>query len=136
MRLQVNDFMTPTVLSAEGSTPVGEIRNMMKRNGIHAIPITDQMPDGEWHIQGIVTATDLCRKVDETLPISEVMTDCRVHVISGNMGAQAAAKTMLKNNLHHLVVMENGKMIGMVSSLDFVKLVSEYLLEPKLIVET
>lgn len=131
MRLQVKNFMTSMVLTTDINTTVSEIRDMMKRNGVHAIPITEHFPNGDWQIKGIVTATDLCRKVNDSLPVHEVMNDCRVHVIPPNMGAKAAAKNMLKHKVHHLVVMEDGKIIGMLSSQDFVKLVSEFILEPK-----
>lgn len=130
MRLQVKDFMTSMVLTTDMKTTVGEIRDMMKRNGIHSIPITEHFPNGEWQIKGIVTASDLCRKVNDTLPINEVMNECRVHVIPPNMGVQAAAKNMLKHKVHHLVVMEDGQITGILSSQDFVKLVSSHKLEP------
>lgn len=136
MRLQVNDFMTPMVLTADGTTTVGEIRNMMQRNGVHAIPIIKRMPNDSWSIKGIVTSTDLCKKMDENQPIQEVMNECRVHVIAVNTSVQAAAKMMLKHKVHHLVVMDDGHIIGMISSQDFVKLVADYVLEPRYISET
>ena len=131
MRLQVNDFMTTNVITAEETTTVGEIRNIMKRNRIHAVPIMARMPNDEWGIQGIVTATDLCKRINDATPINEVMNDCRVHVVRSNMGAQAAAKNMLKHKVHHLVVMDDGNIIGMISSQDFVKLVAKLSLKPK-----
>ncbi|WP_417201408.1 CBS domain-containing protein [Bizionia sp.] len=36
---------------------------------------------------------------------------------------------MLRHDVHHMVVMDEGNIVGMISSLDFVKLVAEYSLE-------
>lgn len=129
MRIQVNDFMTTTVVTAEGTNTVGEVRTMMKRHGIHAIPIVEHIPNGELNIRGIITATDLCMEVNDSVPLDQVMLPTRVHVIPSNTGVRSAAKNMLRHEVHHLVVMEDGKIIGMISSQDFVKLVARYELD-------
>ena len=52
-----------------------------------------------------------------------------VHVVHKNSSAQAAAKMMLRHEVHHIVVMDDGEIIGIISSLDFVKLVAEHILD-------
>jgi CBS domain-containing protein len=42
-----------------------------------------------------------------------------------NNRVKDAAKTMVKHNIHHMIVMEDGKVIGMVSSMDIIKVYSE-----------
>ena len=129
MRVQVKDFMSTSVITAEGEKSVGEIRTLMQRKAIHAIPIlgpTEQSNNLETALQGIITATDLCRVVDDNISVKEVLTPTLVHVINKNTSAKSAAKMMLKHKVHHLVVMEDGKIIGMISSLDFVKLVAKH----------
>jgi len=49
----------------------------------------------------------------------------RVHNVLKNNRVQDAAAMMVKNNVHHLVVMEDGKVIGMISSMDIVKVFAE-----------
>ena len=129
MRVQVKDFMSTSVITAEGEKSVGEIRTLMQRKAIHAIPIlgpTEQSNNLETDLQGIITATDLCRVVDDNISVKEVLIPTLVHVINKNTSAKSAAKMMLKHQVHHLVVMEDGKIIGMISSLDFVKLVAKH----------
>ena len=129
MRIRVKDFMSNSVITAEGEISVGEIRKLMERERIHAIPILGPVEESihiETALQGIVTVTDLCRVVDDTIPVKEVLITSLVHVISKNTGAKSAAKMMIKHKVHHLIVMEDGKIIGMVSSLDFVKLVAKH----------
>jgi CBS domain-containing protein len=131
MRIQVKDFMTTSVLTAAGNTTVGEVRTLMKREGIHALPIVEAIPLGALNIRGIVTATDLCLEMDDSRIIEELMNPGLVHVIPPNTNAQSAAKNMLKHKIHHLVVMDEGKIVGMISSQDFVKLVANYALDKK-----
>ena len=54
------------------------------------------------------------------------MTSSNVQVVHVDSTAQAAAKMMIRHNVHHIVVMDKGEIKGMVSSLDFVKLVAEH----------
>lgn len=128
MRIQVKDFMTVPVTVRAGKNSVREIRALMKRKGIHAVPIVQyskQLPDVDVTIQGIITSTDLNQAIDEKTPVEEIMTK-RVYIIHKDSSAQAAAQMMLKRKVHHIVVMDEGHITGMISSLDFVKLVAEY----------
>lgn len=123
MKIQAKDFMTTSVIAAEGESKIGEIRAIMKREGIHAIPIVHNS-DGNIMVQGIVTSSDLCCQVDDSLSVEQAVTLTKVHVLATNTSAKSAAEMMLKHKVHHLVVMENGKLVGMISSLDFVKIVA------------
>ena len=129
MRIQVKDFMSTPVITAVGENSVREIRALMKEKGIHAIPIisySKDTPSAEMTIRGIVTATDISKEVNESANVEDVMTSSSVHVVHIDSSAQAAAKTMLRHRVHHMVVMDDGKIKGMISSLDFVKLVAEH----------
>ena len=128
MKVQVKDFMTSPVTVAEGKISVNEIRTLMKQKEIHALPIIYNTDD-ELVIRGIITSSDLCCQIDDSIPIEEAVRFSRVYVISPNTNAKSAAEMMLKHNMHHIVVMENGKLVGMVSSLDFVKLVATHTLD-------
>lgn len=129
MRIQVKDFMSAPVTTAMGEQSVLEIRTLMKEEGIHAIPIISYSNDTvkvEMNIQGIITATDISQEVSDNATVEDVMTSSNVHVVHIDSSAQAAAKLMLKHNVHHILVMDDGKIEGMISSLDFVKLVAEH----------
>lgn len=131
MRIQVKDFMTSPVQTTIGEKKIGEIRNLMKSNGIHALPVikyTKKLPEAEVTIRGVITATDLSEQNDDSLFVEDVMTQ-KLYVIHKNTSAKSAAKMMIKKKVHHLIVMDEGKIIGMISSLDFVKLVSEHSLD-------
>jgi len=132
MRIQVKDFMSSPVTTAMGEHNVLEIRALMKEKGIHAIPIILYSNDKlkvEMTIQGIITATDISKDVSGDATVADVMTSSSVHVVHVDSSAKAAAKMMLKHKVHHIIAMENGEIKGMISALDFVKLVAEHSLE-------
>lgn len=131
MRIQVKDFMSSPVTTAVGENTVHEIRDMMTKEGISAIPIVAYAKDAStaaMTIRGIVTASDISKDVHVGAPIENIMSTSNVHVLHTDSSAQAAAKMMLRHKVHHMVVMEDGKIVGMISSIDFVKLVAEHAL--------
>ncbi|MCA0131901.1 CBS domain-containing protein [Winogradskyella alexanderae] len=132
MRIQVKDFMSAPVTAAMKDENVLEIRTLMKEKGIHAIPIISYANDKlkvDKTIEGIITATDISEEVSNDATIEDIMTASNVLVVHVDASAKAAAKMMLKHNVHHIVAMEDGEIKGMLSSLDFVKLVAEHSLE-------
>ena len=131
MRIQVKDFMSSPVTSAIGDQSVSELMSLMKRESIHAVPVIEyskKFPVIEYSIRGIITDTDFKKGTEEDIKIKDVMTKT-VHVIHKDSSAQAAAKMMRKHKVRHLIVMDDGKIIGMISSQDFVKLVAEHKLD-------
>lgn len=132
MRIQVKDFMSTPITTAMEDHNVLEIRTLMKENGIHAIPIISYTNDKlkvEMTIQGIITATDLNKEVSDDATVADVMTSSIVHVVHVDSSAKAAAKMMLKHKVHHIIAMKNGEIKGIISALDFVKLVAKHSLE-------
>ncbi len=132
MRIQVKDFMSTPVITSIGENSVEEIRELMKDKGIHAVPIvshTTDTVDRKIIIRGIVTASDINKEVHNDATMDEVMTASTVHVVHTTSSAKAAAKMMIKHQVHHLVVMDDGQIRGMISSLDFAKLVADNSLE-------
>ena len=131
MRIQVKDFMITSVVTATVDKKVKEIRELMNYNAIHAVPIisySKELPKNKVTIQGIVTISDLIKIKDENIVVEDIMTKA-VHVVHQDSSAKAAAKMMLKHNVHHIVVMKNGEVVGIISSADFVKLVAEHSLD-------
>ena len=129
MRIQVKDFMSAPVTTAIEEDNVIEIRMLMKEKGIHAIPIISCSNDTlkvERTIQGIITTTDINKEVSENTTVGDIMTSLNIHIVHPDSSAKAAAKMMLKHNVHHIIVMQDGEINGMVSSLDFTKLVAEH----------
>lgn len=128
MKIQVKDFMFSPVLTALTTEKVTEVQALMERNKVHALPVIEiskQLPKNEVTIRGILTSTDFGKPHTDDTTAEELMTP-KVHVLHQDSSVQSAARLMLRHEVHHLVVMHDGEIVGMVSSVDMVKLVAEH----------
>lgn len=121
MSVLVKDFMKAPVSTCILQSDVGKVRDLMRQKGFSAVPIVE-IKGEQILIRGIVTNTDLMGAFDDTVPIEQVMTN-GVYVIDPEATAQEAAKLMLHHKIHHLLVIEETRIVGMLSSLDFVRLI-------------
>ncbi|MCB0628464.1 MAG: CBS domain-containing protein [Saprospiraceae bacterium] len=124
MSTLVKDFMKQPVTSLALPNDVGTARDLMHRKSCHAIPLVEVSDSKEIQIRGMVTSDDLVGVYDDTIDIQQVMST-EVLSIAPQSSAQEAAKKMLDHELHHLLVMDNGRIVGMISSLDFVTLIAK-----------
>ena len=122
MSVLVKEFMKAPVSTCVLQSDVGKVRDLMRQKGFSAVPIVE-IKGEQILIRGIVTNTDLMGAFDDTVPIEQVMTH-GVYVIDPEATAQEAAKMMLNHKIHHLLVIEETRIIGMLSSLDFVRLIA------------
>lgn len=125
-RIQVKDIMSVPAASCDLNADVSRVRIMMDEFGYGAMPVVEEIK-GIKHIRGIVTVKNLSG-VYANIGVKQVMTE-KVVVVLPEASAQSAAKLMVKKKIHHLVVMEEGTIIGMLSSADFVRLVANHHLE-------
>ena len=124
MSTQVKEFMKSPVACSALPTDVGGVRDLMTQKECHAIPLVEFGENKEVLVRGIVTSDDLMGVSDDTISIQQVMTK-NVHSIAPGSSAQSAAQIMLEKNCHHLLVMEEKEIVGIISSIDFAKLVAD-----------
>lgn len=117
MTVKIADLMAKRVVTSTPHQSVGHVRDMMIRNRIQSIPIVG--PDKE--PIGIVTSTDLARRVKDTSPISRIMTRDIVVVPAYN-DVSVAARVMRKHKIHHVIVTHEKQVVGLISSFDLLKL--------------
>ncbi len=106
----ITETVDATIKDAAGIMSRHEISSLVLLDG-HDIPI------------GIITDRDLRDKVvskavDPASPVKEIMSPNLVTVDAGKTCFDALA-TMIKFNIHHLLVTENNKLIGVVTNHDF-----------------
>lgn len=118
MTLKIIDIMSKRLITAQKHHSAGHLRQLIERNRIHAIPVLG--PDEEVH--GIVTTADLAGRVKDTTPASRIMTREVVCVPAYN-NVSVAARIMRKRKIHHIVVTNEKKAIGMISSFDLLRLI-------------
>ena len=69
-----------------------------------------------------MTTADLARKLKGTTPVKRIMSE-RVYSVPAYNDVSAAARIMRKNKIHHVVVTHEKQVVGIISSLDLLKLV-------------
>lgn len=114
--------MTTAVRTMRSDTYIRDVESVFATGHISAAPLTDDT--GE--IVGFVSKSDVTRfdSTGEDPSYARVSEIATLIVISTDVGAsiQEAARKMLSEDVHHLVVLEDGEVVGILSSYDFVKL--------------
>jgi CBS domain-containing protein len=116
----VGDLVTGDPFTIEPATSVAEAATMMAERRIGSALVMD---GGE--LLGIFTERDVLRALGEQFdaarhPVSEWMTSNPV-TASLATPAKEALKVMLDGNFRHLPVVENDKVVGVVSMRDLTK---------------
>lgn len=126
-KIMPNVVFGQDVLLLGGEKSVQEAANAMAQRDIHAVLIVE----GD-KLVGLFTGTDLVRKVvanglrpDHT-KLKEVMTE-DPQTVTPDTDAIEALHLMQDGKFRHLPVLENGKVVGIVSRKDFLSLEIEEL---------
>ena len=118
MNVKIADLMAKRVVTAQPHHTVEHVQGLLTKNRIHAVPIVG--PRGE--AVGIVTTTDLVEGVKPGTPIKYVMTE-EVRKVPAYNDANVAARIMRRNKIHHVVVTHEKTVVGIISSMDLLRLV-------------
>jgi len=113
----VAHIMNTNVYFASLNDTIDHVRELMATKRIHAVPIIGK----NRKLLGIVTTADLARKLDGTEPVRHVMCEM-VATIAATASVGQAARRMRERHIHHLVVSDQGKAVGIVSSYDLLRL--------------
>ena len=146
----IRNFMTPDPVTVQPETPVEDIAKLLLAHRINGVPVVD----GVGRLLGVVTAEDLIhRGADERLEpresvwkenfwisflgpkvsqrdraegrtAAEVMTT-EVHSVEPATHPSVAARLMVDHHLTSLPVVEDGKVIGVISRVDLLSLLKE-----------
>ena len=123
MNTTVQSIMASPVVTTTQDSTTGYVRELMERKQVSAIPIVEIDGDNI-NLKGIVTSSDLRGIKDESTEVDIIMTRV-IESVSKDLSIKEAARKMIESDMHHLVVMEEGRIVGMVSSMDFVKYISQ-----------
>ncbi len=115
----VKDIMSKALISVDPSTTAFQVAKMMQHGGIGALIVKkDNKP------AGIITDRDFAIKI----AVDKVPTDTAIDnvasypliTINSNEPIVAAAKLMSSKKVRKLVVFENDKVVGIITSTDLV----------------
>lgn len=132
----VRDLMTTTLHSLAPGDTVADAKQLMTEKRIRHFPIVE---DGVF--VGLVTHRDVLRagvsqfaevdatttkEIDQGIPLSELMNNEPV-VIDPEAGVRDAVAVMLEYKFGCLPVVQNKRLVGILTEADFLKLVAELL---------
>jgi len=118
MTVKVHEIMTKDVTTAQPHQTVGQIKGKMTKHNLSNIPVvsSDNTPIG------VVSTSDMLTVEKEGTPISNIMTE-KVYTIPEYEDVSVAARVMRNHKIHHLIVTQEQKVVGVISSFDLLKLV-------------
>lgn len=121
MTIKIDDLMIENVITAQPHQTMGHARSLMADHGIQSLPVVD----GDGQPVGILTSSDFLDPPSEASPISQHMAE-KVFTIPRYEGTHIAARMMRNHSIHHLVVIDEKKVVGVLSSYDLLRLVEDH----------
>jgi len=116
---KIKDVMTKALVSVDPATSLYQISKMMEQGGMGSILVKkDGVPSG------IITDRDFAIKIaayDVSMdsPVEKIAT-FPLQTINSNDSLLDAAKTMADKKIRKLAVVEEGKVVGIITSTDLV----------------
>ncbi len=137
MSLSVRDLMTSDLVTASPDDSVATVRNLMYRHWVRHIPVID----AEGALAGLVTYRDLLRRSliersdrpvwveqEELEHIeADAVSQHIVDEVTPDTTIREAGRLLLDSRKGCLAVVEDGRLVGMLSEADFVRHVVEQL---------
>ena len=134
-RLQVRDVMSRDVHTVKRNDELAIADALMKQERVRHLPVLDE--DGE--VCAVVSQRDLFRgallralgygsRAEELMlrqvPVKEAMS-AEIQTTAPDTPVADAARLMIERKIGCLPVIENGRLVGIVTETDFVRLVAE-----------
>jgi len=122
MSLKIENVMVVDVVTVEAEATIGEAVELMNKNEIGCLVVVDE----EEKPVGIITERDLLKRVlaKRKDPVRSKVKDIMSKpLVTGtpHMDIEAAVRLMFKHKIKKLPVVENGRLIGLVTLTDLVR---------------
>jgi CBS domain-containing protein/Flp pilus assembly pilin Flp len=112
-KMEVCQLMTQPVNFILPGTRCDEAREMMKREHVHHYPVCDQ----KGHLLGIISDRDLLATEDAT--VGRIMST-NIYTVRSDCKVNPAVTMMMKHSISALPVVDDGKLVGMLTTTDLV----------------
>ena len=131
-KILVRDIMEKNVIKITADSPSGDAAKIMLKNKIHGLPIVN--PDNENEILNIVTSFDLLgltyygrfsKETDyiHSTKVSKLTEDQSLISLSPDTSIKQAMNIIAEKNIRTIPIVENGKLVGIVSVTDIIRLI-------------
>lgn len=121
MNVKTEDLMSKQVVSIKPQEKVGRVKQIFKDKNINVLPVINSNEE----LVGIVSQSDILNVDNDFATIASFMSN-EVITIPPYSDIQVAAQVMKKNHIHHLVVTLDKKVVGVISTYDLLKVISEH----------
>ena len=124
--IKVAKIMSTNLVTVMESTPLTETVALFKQHRIHHIPVVA----ADRTLEGLISQTDLTKLIGRdpadfaSMTAKDLMTEGLAKLDTSDNVATAANLFML-NRFHALPVVEGERIVGMVTTLDLVKLIDQ-----------
>lgn len=122
--LRVSKMMSTNLITVMSTTPVTEAITLFEQHSIHHLPVVA----ADRTLLGLISQTDITKMVMKSeaeikaINVGEVMTTGLAKLEQTDTVAIAANLFML-NRFHALPVVDGDKIVGMLTTLDLIKLI-------------
>ena len=121
MKKKITSLIEENVITVELNDTVETVEKVLDSHHLSCVPVINAK--GECF--GVISAPDLVHFHNARKnPIAERAWEMCTHKIievGPDISVKEAAELMVKNNIHHLVVVEDGSINGIVSSIDILR---------------
>ena len=119
------DIMAPAVISVSPETPFHEAIELLVENRVSGLPVVDDSD----RLVGIISEADRLRLISnpeqlKNRPVSEFMT-CGVITVDEQASLNQIADLLMRVGIRRLPVVNNGRVVGIVSRGDLVRALHE-----------
>jgi CBS domain-containing protein len=113
--VQISDLMSFPVFSVPSDTPMAEVARVLRQRGCTGLPVVD-----EGRLTGVISRRDFKKIRRETQLQSPVKAFMNTRVITIEPGKSPiqAAQTMVRHDIGRLPVVEDGRIIGIITRSD------------------
>lgn len=120
--MKVRDLMTTEVVKVKEEDPIARARRLLGDQEFHALPVVDPWD----YLTGIVTCADFVDIDGDQArePVKQVMQR-RVYTVPETVDVTLVARFMAKYHVRHLVVVRQGRVHGILSSFDLLRVLAE-----------
>lgn len=118
--ITAGEIMTTTLLTVPQVMTVRELSTFLADHEITGAPVTDE----NGNLVGVVSVTDIAQnEANQESLVRDIMTPT-VYTVPADTPVRKIARAMIAGRVHRLVVTQGDDVVGIVTSLDLLKLLS------------
>ena len=123
-QMKVGEAMHEGVVTCSAADSLDHVAAVMADHGIHCVVAIDEGPDGEDddRLWGVVSDLDLMRGLGAEWDLDAGnLAELDVATVAPDDTLDHAARTMVRRGLAHLVVVRDGRPVGVISTIDIAR---------------